>query len=714
MRRRSFRSASAFVAFIALVAAVPVVALASPAAADPIVPVTVTIARVVALEDPDPAPLQGDADMYSKVSIDGNATEQSAEVSDKADAEPFWVFTKNVDVSLSPIVINIDVLDADVFPAAPDDVIDMNPVDNKMGLTIVLDLTTGNWTFGGDPIAANATSVTGDGDHEHEGTFEGGEKGQIFFDISLASTSGDADGDGLLDGWETRGFDADGDGTIDVNLPAMGANPLHKDLYLELDYETGQSPNRADIQAMKAAFRAAPLGNPDGTTGVNFWADMGNLVDGSAREGQVANTCNDGVDNGGDGTIDGADTNCKYLDASVEDPGATNCNDGIDNNGDGLADVNDPTCLVGDNLGGGSAIPTLGACNLDSTFYAGKAANFNSARRWIFRYAVSIALAGSCPKSGGWGEIGGNDFMEFNHDGGTILHELGHTLNLHHGGNEDNNCKPNYVSGMNYDNQFGIRRVGGGTIIDYSPPRVALDGSTRGSAPIGNLVENNLDDGTVLDGTDNSNRYVFVDSTGTKVPFGLDQGANWNSDTDPPLESDQTINIDKAGTNGSPKGCAGNGSNNDTLEGFNDWNTVSLPFRQFGDSSDGAINPTTDPNPTLSDLLDLEQELNTTDLSVAISDSADPVAAGTQLTYTVTATNNGPSPATSVEIVNTLPTDVSFSSASASCANAAGVVSCNVGELAAGANTSVTITVDVPADLVYNNGGPKTIPTRRR
>ncbi|TCO46329.1 hypothetical protein EV646_107354 [Kribbella antiqua] len=45
----------------------------------------------------------------------------------------------------------------------------------------------------------------------------------------------DTDGDSLPDTWETSGYDANGDGTIDVNLPAMGANPTKKDLFVELD-----------------------------------------------------------------------------------------------------------------------------------------------------------------------------------------------------------------------------------------------------------------------------------------------------------------------------------------------------------------------------------------------------------------------------------------------------------------------------------------------
>ena len=33
---------------------------------------------------------------------------------------------------------------------------------------------------------------------------------------------------------------------------------------------------------------------------------------------------------------------------------------------------------------------------------------------------------------------------------GTFMHELGHNLGLHHGGQEDTNYKPNYLSVMNY------------------------------------------------------------------------------------------------------------------------------------------------------------------------------------------------------------------------------------------------------------------------
>lgn len=44
----------------------------------------------------------------------------------------------------------------------------------------------------------------------------------------------DTDGDGLPDVWEKEGLDYDGDGKIDVDLPAMGADPNIPDILWKL------------------------------------------------------------------------------------------------------------------------------------------------------------------------------------------------------------------------------------------------------------------------------------------------------------------------------------------------------------------------------------------------------------------------------------------------------------------------------------------------
>jgi uncharacterized repeat protein (TIGR01451 family) len=348
-------------------------------------------------------------------------------------------------------------------------------------------------------------------------------------------------------------------------------------------------------------------------------------------------------------------------------------------------------------------------CNLNTAFYNAKTANFNANRSLVFRYAISEqgcdADGDGNIDSGGWGEIGGNDFIEFNHDGGTVMHEFGHTLNLRHGGNVNANCKPNYVSVMNYDNQFGINQAGGGTIFDYSPPRFA---GGRGSVPTVNLVENNLNEATILDAVDATNRFVFTNLGGLKVQNPMNAGADWNGDGDT-ADNPVTVNIDTNATGGGPAACANNATNS-SLTPFDDWTNISLAFRQFGDSGDGAINPVTDPEPNFAELQQLHSALNTTDVGVTIADAPDPVAAGTQLVYTLVANNLGPNPASQTQVVVTLPAGVVYQNATASCVQGpTGTLTCNVGEILPNQNKQFGVTVLVDADVVYTNGGPKTI-----
>ena len=89
------------------------------------------------------------------------------------------------------------------------------------------------------------------------------------------------------------------------------------------------------------------------------------------------------------------------------------------------------------------------------------------------------------------------------------------------------------------------------------------------------------------------------------------------------------------------------------------------------------------------------------DLVLEKVDSADPVQTGTNLVYTLTVTNNGPSIASGIVITDTLPPfGVSFVGASTGCLLSGDEVACTVpGTLPAGASTSVTITVAVADDL---------------
>ena len=84
------------------------------------------------------------------------------------------------------------------------------------------------------------------------------------------------------------------------------------------------------------------------------------------------------------------------------------------------------------------------------------------------------------------------------------------------------------------------------------------------------------------------------------------------------------------------------------------------------------------------------------------SASPNPVVAGSQLTYTFTTTNNGPSGATGVTLSDTLPAGVQYVSSSSSqgtVTNNNGTLSVQLGSLAAGAvaTTNVVVTVN-PGD----------------
>lgn len=251
-------------------------------------------------------------------------------------------------------------------------------------------------------------------------------------DCNAGSDLADDDGDGLPNSWETQPVDTNDDGTPDLDLPAMGADPEHKDLFVEIDSMPSLKLEDKALTLVRKSFDAAPVSNPDGTTGIHLHADNGpqsvmNPVTGATW-----------------GSLSQANT-IPYQQHT--------------------GSFTDKDYQWGD---------------LDTI----KAANFDAARAPAFRYAISAnrygakdntssGIARDIPSSdfivslGSWCEPEGSCLPGILAQAGTFMHELGHTLGLHHGGQKDTNNVPNYLSIMNYDFQTG-GLDGSQTVVDYS------------------------------------------------------------------------------------------------------------------------------------------------------------------------------------------------------------------------------------------------------
>ncbi|HEX4824477.1 MAG TPA: hypothetical protein VFV19_09195 [Candidatus Polarisedimenticolaceae bacterium] len=129
--------------------------------------------------------------------------------------------------------------------------------------------------------------------------------------------------------------------------------------------------------------------------------------------------------------------------------------------------------------------------------------------------------------------------------------------------------------------------------------------------------------------------------------------------------------------------------------------TVTAP------SSGGAISDTasvsageTDPVPANNSATAGTNVTASADLSITNVDSPDPVNAGSNVTYTITVSNAGPSAATSLIVDGDIPTGSTFQSASGTgwtCGFNAGTVTCTMPTLAVASAPAITVVVTAPA-----------------
>jgi uncharacterized repeat protein (TIGR01451 family) len=113
----------------------------------------------------------------------------------------------------------------------------------------------------------------------------------------------------------------------------------------------------------------------------------------------------------------------------------------------------------------------------------------------------------------------------------------------------------------------------------------------------------------------------------------------------------------------------------------------------------------TDSDPSNNSATETSTIVPTADVAITKSGPANAVA-GTNVTYSLTVTNNGPSTATAVSVNDPAPSGLTFVSATAPCAS--GVTPCGLGDLAPGASVSFDVTFSVPGGYTAPDPIPNT------
>ena len=377
----------------------------------------------------------------------------------------------------------------------------------------------------------------------------------------------DDDGDALCDTWETEGVDGDGDGDIDLFL---GTNPERKDLFVEVDYMVcaptnggcpgvhSHRPQDAGLAKVVAAFANADVVNPDLSFGITLHIQVDDAVP------EIPDVL---FKSGGPGARD-------------------DFND--------LKHGNPPD-----------------RCGADATGFFGTVLDrahgdceaILAARELVFRYAIFGHTHIHDTDSSGIAEIGGNDFMvtvgtwsdrsiranggsqilsvaRAEVEGATFMHEFGHTLGLRHGGGDNTNCKPNYLSIMNY--AFQMRHFVPNRPFNYSFPKLPT------------LDESQLDEALGVQGLQGQLTVSSINFPGLgfrPVVHLADGAIDWNHDL--VIEPNVNRNI-----NFLPQaGPACQSADITFLTSFDDWNSLLFDFRSSPDFNDGTGRVTVDPEP---------------------------------------------------------------------------------------------------------------------
>lgn len=522
------------------------------------------------------------------------------------------------------------------------------------------------------------------------------------------STDGspDSDRDGLSDRCETYGLDVEPqDGRLDLDLRALGARPDRRDIFVEVDYMKDSShsdrPRAKALRQVKSAFRRAPITNPNGSRGITLHF------------------------------VGGTD----YVDEAV--PHVTK----IQFSGAMHKDCRTTSFESYKKSYFGTEAERKNA----------NAQNILKAKDQVFHYAISAhrqadrRRGGNCVDSNSTGISDGNDFLmtvaglratynerlfqialrKFQLEAGTFMHELGHALGLDHGGSSEINCKPNYLSVMNY--LFSTKGFVRRRRLDYSRQDLRT------------LDEKDLNEPGGIGGPAGYYTTYGIDGKVRRNPIAVraDDPIDWDGDGD---RSDPGAKGDINRIEGL---CDGAG---DILGGHDDWELLarSTPLPHLGgastrssgvsalvgadeaepelttdqvvemarsaDTDDDGINDADDncpsvPNPdqTDTDGDGIGDACPSSELSIGLTASPNPVVTGSNVTYAITVTNEGTGPASTFTVTDELPAETSFVSCAATggglCSGSGNSRTVTFDSLAAGASATVTLVAQVNCEV---------------
>jgi uncharacterized repeat protein (TIGR01451 family) len=656
----------------------------SPASAVSPIKVTVTIHDIWEVDCDDNDILDVDDtcgnDYYVKVFLPGSPADgdhSPRAEDDLSEVHPGWQISRVVDRDAGQFNIRIQLWDHD--STSGDDQIDIANGDDN--LDFFFNPTVGS--YGGSEILGPNTGWA---------TGSGTDSAAIFFSVTLGETV-DFDGDTLHDGIE-RGAIVGRDGTIpqygELRFTASACRPT---ILMEIDYMDGP-----DLDATPG---------PDHT----------HKPIQAAIDEAVATFANGDVQ---------ARPGCPYP--------STGSNNGVQF----LVFVDDNLGLEVDKINWNTPATMNGQTIRN--------ANFDPLLRPYFHYSLwnHNQPDTPAPPPGGPPVVNGSSGLCCSDSGkdvmvslgqwansvgtvrdqaGTLVHELGHALNLGHGGGDGINCKPNYHSIMSYVYQTtGLPDASlPAPTVDYSGDG-RIDGRDRLRLDLSrddllDLDEDSLNEGAGVGGPTADNFFWDGDGSAPWRTGIANAAVDWDRDTPTQIDAlnvpadvnSMGIGAGIVGSQGCPTGTPPPGTLGVTdLNGWDDW--ANLKYKGSLAAPGGGVEP-----PPGSRELTFEeaqmikaavnQALSVSDLHAHISDSPDPVTAGTQLTYTLEAHNHhATNTAYLAEIEQTLPGQVTFASASPGCTHNSGTVTCLLGNVSPGGSAAATVTVNVPANLV--NTGP--------